>query len=330
MTRSDLQANTRKQLAQMARDYQVLGWHAMRKVELVDALARATRRRRANRKNGGDNGRRSRGPRRVSTDRGNGNPAAACRLPATHPVDGESRVRDLLHVDGHGPCWLFARWTLTSRILNRAEAALGVEWRQAAPVLRVHDVTDEEGTATTQTHIQDVEIQHPIDHWYVAVGQPGHTYRVQLGYRAPSGKFFVLAESAKVRPSRAAKQPAYVYGNGRAVKRNADLPPLQSCDARRPRSADTAGKVEREFEFRIDAELVLHGQTHPRAELTLLGKPAQQQGDGSFVLRLALEEGRQVIPAVCVTPDGSQRRTIVLAVERNTKHLEPQPLDELV
>jgi hypothetical protein len=44
-------------------------------------------------------------------------------------------------------------------------------------------------------------------------------------------------------------------------------------------------------------------------------------------MRFSLPEGRQIIPAVATSPDGVEERTIVLAVERNTKHLEPMIKD---
>jgi len=40
-------------------------------------------------------------------------------------------------------------------------------------------------------------------------------------------------------------------------------------------------------------------------------------------MRFSLPDSRQIIPAVAVSPDGIEERTIVLAVERNTKQLEP-------
>ena len=45
--------------------------------------------------------------------------------------------------------------------------------------------------------------------------------------------------------------------------------------------------------------------------------------DGTFTVRYSLPDSRQIIPAVAASPDGVEERTIVLAVERNTKELEP-------
>ena len=45
--------------------------------------------------------------------------------------------------------------------------------------------------------------------------------------------------------------------------------------------------------------------------------------DGTFTMRFSLPDSRQIIPATASSADGVEERTIVLAVERNTKHLEP-------
>ena len=79
----------------------------------------------------------------------------------------------------------------------------------------------------------------------------------------------------------------------------------------------------RDFHFEIDAELIVYGSTEPNARVTLQGEPVQLRPDGTFTVRFSLPDSRQIIPAVAASPDGVEERTIVLAVERNTKELEP-------
>jgi len=79
----------------------------------------------------------------------------------------------------------------------------------------------------------------------------------------------------------------------------------------------------RHFHLEVDAELVVFGSTDPNAHVTVRGEPVRLQPDGSFMVRFALPERRQVLPIVAGTVDGSEQRTIVLAVERNTKVMEP-------
>jgi hypothetical protein len=73
----------------------------------------------------------------------------------------------------------------------------------------------------------------------------------------------------------------------------------------------------------VDAELIVHGTTEPNARVTLQGEPAKLRPDGTFTIRFSLPDSRQIIPVVASSADGAEERTIVLAVERYTKELEP-------
>ena len=48
------------------------------------------------------------------------------------------------------------------------------------------------------------------------------------------------------------------------------------------------------------------------------------RADGSFTVRLSMPNRRQVLPVVASSGDGVEQRTIILAVERNTKVMEPK------
>jgi hypothetical protein len=76
--------------------------------------------------------------------------------------------------------------------------------------------------------------------------------------------------------------------------------------------------------FSVDAELLVFGVTDPNAHVTLQGEPVPLRADGSFSVRMSLAERRQVIPVIASSSDGVEQRTIILAVERNTKRLEPR------
>jgi hypothetical protein len=88
-------------------------------------------------------------------------------------------------------------------------------------------------------------------------------------------------------------------------------------------SATILPTLGRDFHFQIDAELIVYGTTEPNARVTLQGEPVQLRSDGTFTVRFSLPDSRQIIPAVAASADGIEERTIVLAVERNTKELEP-------
>ena len=69
--------------------------------------------------------------------------------------------------------------------------------------------------------------------------------------------------------------------------------------------------------------MVVYGATAPNANVSLAGEPVKLNEDGTFVVRMGLPDRRQVLPIVASSRDGSEQRTTVLAVERNTKVMEP-------
>jgi hypothetical protein len=82
--------------------------------------------------------------------------------------------------------------------------------------------------------------------------------------------------------------------------------------------AETLARDHDDFFFQVEAEVLLYGATKPGAYVTVQGEP-----DGTFTMRLCLPDKRQVIPAVSASADGVEQRTVVVAIERNTKYMEP-------
>lgn len=245
------------------------------------------------------------------------------------------------------PYWLHAHWELSRTTLGRAQAALGQEWHTARPILRLMDVTSEDTTSASERHVRDIDIHGGVNNWYIDVTAPPRSFRVDIGYVSKRGKFFVLARSNVVTTPRAGvsdmldqtwatiqDQAQKIYhqsGGNSATAPMDDLRDLFEERLRRPLhglSLQTLGTgalplLGRPFHFEVDAELVVYGATEPNAHVTLQGEPVQLRKDGTFTVRFALPDARQIIPAVAASPDGVEERTIVLAVERNTKELEP-------
>jgi uncharacterized protein len=84
---------------------------------------------------------------------------------------------------------------------------------------------------------------------------------------------------------------------------------------------------DKRFRLNLDAEIVVRGTAMPGAHVTMQGEPLKVHSDGSFSVRMDFPNRRQVIPVVASSKDGVQHRTIVLAVERNTKAMEIQEQD---
>jgi uncharacterized protein len=368
MTAAALRALTRKALAARAKKHQIAGWHEMTKDELVTALAVSYRRQlgrnrsdSGHRNGAGQNGSAASARSRPELDRRSkddghyfhGGPLRGRRLlKPTMGSPAPSAAHDSLVAEGNDPCWVHVRWTLSRDTLNRAEAAMGVQWHQCVPVLRVLDVTGDDAGASAQTRVGDVEIHGDVDHWYLPVDPAPRRYRIQIGYRAPSGVFFIMAHSNRVqtpRPgahslqARLRKSAGRSNGSGelsldlekrptydlRALP-TAKLPvPRSNPNGNGSESGDNEAPAQPPVELRLHAELILHGSTDPEVELKVLGERIPVSRDGTFSQRFTLPEGRQVIDAVATTRNGCHQRTIVLGIERNTKELEPQWFDQI-
>jgi hypothetical protein len=227
---------------------------------------------------------------------------------------------------------------------------LGQEWHSVRPILRLVEVTDGGTTSAVETPVRDIDIHGGVNNWYVDVQDPPKSYRIDIGYLAAGGKFFVLARSNVVTTPKAASnerldenwsdiagdferidsQSGGYNGDGNG---SIELQEVFEERLRRPMGASLISRCgpgvdgllasHRGFHFEIDAELIVFGQSHPDARVTLQGEPIKLRDDGSFTVRYAMPNARQVIPAVAQSADGLEQRTVVLAIERNTKTMEP-------
>jgi hypothetical protein len=267
---------------------------------------------------------------------------------ATAAGHGHAKHRDRLVALVRDPFWLHAYWELSRQTVERARVAMGQDWHSAQPVLRLSEVCSGEGTSSVERLLRDIPIHGGVNNWYVDVKDPPKSFRLDIGYRAGGGKFFSLARSNVVATPKAGTSDALdnnwndvaanfekIYAmNGGSTESGADseLEELFEERLRRPLSSSTltdfAVKINGyrkhpAFTFEIDAELIVFGKTDPDAQVTLHGEPIEVRPDGTFTVRYNLPNCRQVIPAVARSRDGLEQRTIVLAVERNTKTMEP-------
>ncbi|MCE5267296.1 MAG: DUF4912 domain-containing protein [Planctomycetaceae bacterium] len=355
MTAADLKTRTVRDLASMAKKSKVRGWHAMTKDELVKALARRAK---ATPRSANGNGRQSNGAEAGHETA----PAVSERLAriqaklaeakdlAFHSVgDEETLPKDRLIVMVRDPYWLHAYWELSRKAVERAKVALGQHWHGAQPVLRVYEVPHD-GTTTSARHpIRDVDIHGGVQNWYIDVQNPPKTYQLDIGYRGGEDKFFCLARSNVVTTPPASEGETFdrnwvevakdcdrifaLSGGYTQPEANGELKEVLEERLQRPVGDPTALQFgpgaagpatdQSGFDFQVDTELIVHGVTDPDAHVTLRGEPVRLRSDGSFAVRFNLPDRRHVLPVVASSRDGAQQRTIVLAVDRNTKVMEP-------
>jgi uncharacterized protein len=369
ITAAKLKSRTVKDLAEMARKKGVPGWHAMRKDQLIRALARCVKVLAAKRPNtnGNGNGKKAAKPRSA-----NGKAAAAKlvhknrsprmqrrleeikaklaqskNLSFKSVAEGNGHRRDRLVVMVRDPYWLHAYWELSGRGIERARAAMGQHWHAARPVLRLEEVTRNGTTTSASRVVRDIAIHGGVNNWYVDVQNPPKSYQLEIGYASTEGKFFALARSNVVSTPHAGAGCAFdknwadvakdfdrIYAmSGGYVEQDTsrELKEVFEEHLRRPMGGAavtqfgpgaSAGR-HREFNFRLDTELIVHGVAEPGAHVTLRGEPIHLRPDGTFAVRFNLPDRRHVLPVVARSCDGVEQRTIVLAVDRNMKVMEP-------
>jgi hypothetical protein len=343
----------------MARQNGVSGWHSMRKEELIRSLVKLARKRvltnssekHASSATETESAGRRPGPktdpqtlrrisqlqRKLATIKNLASPAQGSSRPASQ--------RDRLVVMVRDPYWLHAVWELSQRSVDRAQAAMGSHWHTAQPTLRLFRLKE----AGASVHERDIVVHGGVSSWYVDVQDPPCEFRMEIGYLAGNGGFHCLARSNSVQTPPAGTSDA-VDKNWSHVAEQADrifamsggyspggasreLQELLEERLRRPLGSPmhtrfgqgAAGlKLDAEkMRFAIDAEVIVYGAADCNTHVTLNGEPVQLRDDGTFAVRLSLPNQRQVIPIVASSADGVEQRTVILAVERNTKVMEP-------
>ncbi len=266
---------------------------------------------------------------------------------AAKGTNGQAEIpeNDRLVVMVRDPFWLHVVWELCPASVERARAAMGQHWYAARPALRVLKELHGESTAVERT----IFIHGGVNHWYVDVADPPSRYRAEIGYITAAGEFRRVARSNVVTTPPAGLRDStddgwpdlaenaeriYAMSGGYAARGgNHELQELleerlgrpvgSPMDVRFGAGAQSPFCPSDDFHLAVDAEMIVFGVTKQNAYVTLNGEPVRLQADGTFAVRLDMPERRQVIPIVASSSDGVEQRTISIAVERNTKVMEP-------
>jgi len=376
MTSASLKEKPVRDLARLAKQHGVAGWHAMRKDQLIRALvskakaalAAETRRSAARPSKGVAPSRAKAGAvahapspasvahsaevaRRISEARER---LAKAKNLATQSEGGRGKraVRDRMVLMVRGPHWLHAFWEVGPRSIDRAQSALGQEWHGARPVLRVLKMETGLQASPSEQVVRVIEVHGGVKNWFIDIREPLRC-RVEIGYLTTMGRFHALARSNAVATPAASQcdtldahwgeivddcDRIYAMSGGFSPENNSTelqelfeerlRRPMGPPAARRQAAAEDGEETHRMgFQLEVDAELIVYGATRPDAYVTLQGEPVKVQADGTFRVRVDMPNKRQVLPIVASAPDGSGRQTVVMAVERNTKSMEPYNRD---
>lgn len=361
ITADSLRTQTCKDLAQLAKKHKVDGWHSMRKEQLVMAILRVVQKK-ASSKNGSsavkkrraisNGGARSKPEAkqtasRIQKQRQSSLPSKDLATGDSSRPEGEAK-KDRLVVMVRDSYWLHACWELRRQGVERAAAALRQHWHTAQPVIRLLSVAADDTTNVSERVLRDIPIHGGVNNWYIDVSDPPSTYRLDIGYLAQNGEYYSLARSNRVttppagscdsldenwRDVAANFDNVYAMSGGYDKETAAgDLQELFEERLRRPMgssavtrfgiSTEKMHESQASLHFEVDAEMIVYGVATPGSHVTMKGQPVELRKDGSFTLRVALPEGRQVVPVVTNNANGTEQQTIVIALERNTKKLE--------
>src|SRR5262249_17739261 len=178
----------KKFLAQMAKDQGIVGWHAMRKDQLIRALSVPPA---SAKKSHGKAAAAKAAEAEAAARRASASAAPSRPIPGLPPrALDHACVKDRIVAVARDPYWLHTYWELSRSTLARAQAALGQEWHTARPLLRLMDVTSEDTTSASERHVRDIEIHGGVNNWFIDVQSPPRSYRIDIGYLARRGKFF--------------------------------------------------------------------------------------------------------------------------------------------
>src|SRR5262245_43242313 len=279
MTSEALKAQSRKNLATLARRRGITRWHSMTKPELVRALLRMASAKRPTT----SVSRRSRRPATRNGHKRNGKShskngqAGATFLPmrdrdlCTTEVDdrivtGRRNYIDATVCDAH---WIRAQWELTRDSIRRAETRLGVAWHSAVPALRLFEVATDDVNSVSEVRVKDVLIEAGVNTWYVHVPPECRSYRLHIGYRTQQGVFFALSKSnvcamPTLNANVAGAKNGRHTGNGHAAPKKAESAeakpdgrlgrPLGFSSLSHFGPAATEQREKGEFSFKLDTE----------------------------------------------------------------------------
>ena len=256
------------------------------------------------------------------------------------PGYGDNRIVLL----ARDPWWIFAYWEIRKDreddIIRKIESSGdGME----KSVLRVYDVTAVNFNGTNAHSFFDIDLKGLASNWYINVGAPDRSWVIDIGIVSKKGNFYLLARSNVARTPRFGMSDQLdaewmmpeedywrMFGLSGGFGVGKGSLEVREMLKKRLEEQITSGAIssgasfyrkpqERKFWLVVNTELIVYGATEPDAKLTVQGKPIALRQDGTFTLRFALPDGKQVIPVEAASNDGIDHRRITPVVTRKTE-----------
>ncbi|MDD5254931.1 MAG: DUF4912 domain-containing protein [Candidatus Omnitrophica bacterium] len=253
--------------------------------------------------------------------------------------------KDRIVLQVRDPWWLHSYWEITAGTLEGIKGRLGDRFWGAKKIVRVYDVSNINFDGNNAHRFFDVDVGDATN-WYIDAGGPGRSWCADIGLLLGNGEFITIARSNTV--STPLDGPSWItdeewmipeemfarlygmgFGFGRSspvgkawqerMKRELFSGVLASPGITSVSSPAKALPRARKFWLVVNTELIVYGATEPDAKVTVQGKEITLRPDGTFSLRFALPDGKQVIPVHATSNDGIDERTITPIVTKETR-----------
>lgn len=267
----------------------------------------------------------------------------APRMPRVMPQDLPDQYgQDKIILQVRDPWWVHAYWEITGRTFERLKNELKDEFYRAKRILRVYDVSQIIFTGENAHHFFDIQIDTHTNNWYIDTALAGRSWCVDLGLVLADGRFVMIARSNTV--STPIEGPSWItdeewmipedmfarlYGMGFGLGRSSPVGKgwqerVKKAFISSPGVSSLASPVkkvlgERMFWLVVNTELIVYGATEPDAKVYVQDRQVNTRHDGTFSMRFALPNGKQVIPVKAISSDSKEERTITPIVTKETK-----------
>lgn len=245
--------------------------------------------------------------------------------------------------------WLQCDWHFQDRSHQQAEISLGMDWAGAKFILRLMDLTKADHGRTAGQIVKEVVLPAGATSWFLESGGPGKKLQADLGYKTLDGKYYSLGQTsaALVTPHpgqiRANQEQGGMTLDG-ATALAASLGSvalsgeamgfleerMKRSISSTPTSGAPAGTNNSKLQLHIEAEVHVTGTTAPNARVLVKGEPVRLKPEGTFFVKMKLNDGRLILPATAVSSDGREEKTVILALERHTRYIDPSDREMVV
>ena len=267
----------------------------------------------------------------------------APRMPRVMPQDLPGEYgQDKIVLQVRDPWWIHAYWEINGSTYERLKNELRDGFYGAQRILRVYDVSQIIFDGKNAHRFFDIQINEGANNWYIDTGGPGKSWCVDLGLLLTGGRFIMIVRSNTIYtpiegPSWIMDEEwmipedmfARLYGMGFGLGRSSPVGKGWQERVKRelissPGISSVASPVkkvsgERKFWMVVNTELIVYGATEPDAKVYVQGRQVNLRHDGTFTMRFALPNGKQVIPVKAISSDSKEERAITPIVTKETK-----------